>query len=163
MGDGSVTLILDIPSIVSEAANVDTNIEDHFADKALELKSKPSCLIISAKEEIKHTLGQYMKEAGFEIYEASNDKEGLDIASENVVDVIFTDLDIPINDGYNFTKLIRSFPSYKDVFVVGVSTDGTFDKEKVKDSLMNKIIFHPITIKDVDAVMDIISKKVKVA
>jgi len=163
MGDGSVTLILDIPSIVGEAANVETNIEDHFADKAAEMKSKPSCLIVSAKDEIKHSISQYMQEANFEIYEASNDKEGLDIASENVVDVIFVDLDIPINDGYNFTKLIRTFPSYKDVFVVGVSTDGTFDKEKVSEVLMNKIIFHPITIKDVDAVMEMITKRIKVA
>ena len=163
MGDGSVTLILDIPSIVGEAANVETNIEDHFADKAIEMKSKPSCLIVSAKDEIKHSIGQYMKEADFEIYEASNDKEGLDIASENVVDVIFIDLDIPINDGYNFTRLIRTFPSYRDVFVVGVSTDGTFDKEKVSEVLMNKIIFHPITIKDVDAVMEMITKRIKVA
>ncbi len=163
MGDGSVTLILDIPSIVSEASNIETNVEDHFADKAIEMKSKPSCLIVSAKDEIKHSISQYMKEADFDIYEASNDKEGLDIASENVVDVIFIDLDIPINDGYNFTRLIRTFPSYKDVFVVGVSTDGTFDKEKVSEVLMNKIIFHPITIKDVDAVMEMITKKIKVA
>ncbi len=163
MGDGSVTLILDIPSIVSEASNIETNVEDHFADKAIEMKSKPSCLIVSAKDEIKHSISQYMKEADFDIYEASNDKEGLDIASENVVDVIFIDLDIPINDGYNFTRLIRTFPSYKDVFVVGVSTDGTFDKEKVGEVLMNKIIFHPITIKDVDAVMEMITKKIKVA
>ncbi len=163
MGDGSVTLILDIPSIVSEAANVETNIEDHFTDKAMELKDKPSCLIVSAKEEIKNHIEGYMKEAGFNVYHASNDKEGLDIASENIVDVIFTDLDIPINDGYNFTKLVRTFPSYRDVQVVGVSTDGTFDKEKVKEALINRVIFHPVSIKDIDAVTEAVFKKIKVA
>ncbi len=163
MGDGSVTLILDIPSIVNEASNVKTNVEDHFADKAIGLKKKPSCLIISSKDEIKHSISEYMKEAGFDIYKASNDKEGLDIASENAVDVIFTDLDIPINDGYNFAKLVRTFPAYKNAFVIGVSTDGTFDKEKVKEALINEVIFHPITIKDIDAVMDIVSKRIKLS
>ena len=163
MGDGSVTLILDIPSIVSEASNVETNIEDHFAERAIELKTKPICLIISSDDDVKKHIGGYMLEAGFEIYEASNDKEGLDIASENVIDVIFTDLNIPINGGYSFAKDIMSFPLYRDVIVIGVSTDGTFDKEKAKESMIKDVVFYPVTIKDMDSVMDIISKRIKVA
>ncbi len=163
MGDGSVTLILDIPSVVEETVNVETNIEDHFSDLAVLNKENPLCLVLSANKETRESIGQYMKEAGFEICEALNDKEALDVASENIVDVIFTDLDIPINDGYNFAKIVRDFPVYKDVPVIGISEDGIFDKEKVKESAINSVIFSPITVKDIDSVMDIISKKIKVA
>lgn len=163
MGDGSVTLILDIPSVVGETVNVSTNIEEHFSDLAVSNKENPLCLILSTNKETRGAIGQYMKEAGFEIYEALNDKEALDIASENIVDVIFTDLNIPINDGYNFAKTIRDFPAYRDISVIGISEDGTFDKEKVKESAIDKVIFTPVSVKDADAVVGIISKKIKVA
>ncbi len=159
MGDGSVTLILDIPSIASEASNVTTNIEDHFAEKAAK-KERYQCLVVSAHDDVKNQIRHFLQEGDFDIVEASTDKEGIDRVLENLFDVIFVDLDIPINDGYNFAKAVRDFPAYKDVTIVGVSTDGTFDREKLKEAHINHVIFTPIDIKSIDSVIEILSKKV---
>ncbi len=160
MGDGSVTLILDIPSIANEASNVSTNIEDHFSEKALENKTKPACLIVSSSEEVTKDISGYLKEADFDITTAATDKEGIDRILENVFDVVFVDLDIPINNGYNFTKTVRDIPIYRDALIVGISKDGTFDREKIKEVRMDRVIFAPVEIKAIDEIMELLSKKV---
>ncbi len=163
MGDGSVTLILDIASVVNESSNITTNIEDHMIDCAIAIKQGLSCLIVSTQDEIKNSIRNYMQEANFDVYVAYNDKEALDIASEHIVDVIFMDLNIPINGGYDLAKLIRDFPAYRNVYIVSVSTDGTYDKEKLHESKINDIIFAPVELEDVEKVIQALSKKIKVA
>ncbi len=163
MGDGSVTLILDIASVVNESSNIATNIEDHMIDRAIEAKNKPSCLIVSTQDEVKKTIREFLKEIGYDVYVAYNDKEALDIASKHIVDIMFIDLNIPINGAYALAKLIRDFPAYRNVFIAAVSTDGTYDKEKLQESKINDIIFAPITLEDVERVIEKLSKKIKVA
>ncbi len=163
MGDGSVTLILDVASVVNEASNITTNIEDHMIDHAMSEKERPACLIISTQDSVKQSIREYAKEAGFDVYVAYNDKEALDIASEHIVDIVFVDLNIPINGGYVLAKLIRDFPAYKNVYIVSVSTDGTYDKEKLHESKINDIIFAPVTLEDVEKVLKKLSNEIKVA
>ncbi len=163
MGDGSVTLILDVASVVNEASNITTNIEDHMIDHAISEKERPACLIISTQDSVKQSIREYAKEAGFDVYVAYNDKEALDIASEHIVDIVFVDLNIPINGGYVLAKLIRDFPAYKNVYIVSVSTDGTYDKEKLHESKINDIIFAPVTLEDVEKVLKKLSNEIKVA
>jgi two-component system chemotaxis sensor kinase CheA len=163
MGDGSVTLILDIASVVNESSNISTNIEDHMINKAATAKDKPSCLVVSTNSDVKKTIRGFMQEVGFEVYVAYNNKEALDIASEHIVDVVFTEVDIPISGGYNFAKLIRDFPAYRNVHIVMVSTDGTYDKEKLHESKINDVIFTPISLQDIERVIDSLSKKIKIA
>ncbi len=163
MGDGSVTLILDVASVVNEASNITTNIEDHMIDHAISEKKRPACLIISTQDSVKQSIREYAKEAGFDVYVAYNDKEALDIASEHIVDIVFVDLNIPINGGYVLAKLIRDFPAYKNVYIVSVSTDGTYDKEKLHESKINDIIFAPVTFEDVKKVLKKLSNEIKVA
>ncbi len=163
MGDGSVTLILDVASVVNEASNITTNIEDHMIDHAISEKKRPACLIISTQDSVKQSIREYAKEAGFDVYVAYNDKEALDIASEHIVDIVFVDLNIPINGGYVLAKLIRDFPAYKNVYIVSVSTDGTYDKEKLHESKINDIIFAPVTLEDVEKVLKKLSNEIKVA
>jgi len=49
----------------------------------------------------------HMSTEGYEVLEASDGKEALDILKDNHVDIIITDLTMPNMDGYELIKVLR--------------------------------------------------------
>ncbi|WP_084675076.1 hybrid sensor histidine kinase/response regulator [Hippea jasoniae] len=157
MGDGSVTLILDVANVINEASLINTNLEDHLIDYYQ--KEKPVALVALLDDEIRKQLKKYLTDKGYDVVFASTDKEALDKACEHIADLIIVDIGIYINDGYNLAKTLRTMPAYKTVPIVALSTDGTFDKEKIKESKITKLIFTPLTDEELDEMLVAISKK----
>ncbi len=157
MGDGSVTLILDVANVVNEASLISTNIEDHLIE--MYEKDKPVALIAARKEEIKNQIEPQLKEKGYDVFFAHTDKEALDIACEHIADLVFVDLGIYIKDGYNLAKSLRDMPAYKTVPIIGISADGTFDKEKIKEARINDVVFTPIEEEELNRAIESSSKK----
>ena len=157
MGDGSVTLILDVANVVNEASLISTNIEDHLIE--MYEKDKPVALIAARKEEIKNQIEPQLKEKGYDVFFAHTDKEALDIACEHIADLVFVDLGIHIKDGYNLAKSLRDMPAYKTVPIIGISADGTFDKEKIKEARINDVVFTPIEEEELNRAIESSSKK----
>ncbi len=152
MGDGSVTLILDVANVINEASIISANIEDHLIDGYR--KSQPVALVASRELKAKNDLVSALEEKGYMVVYAHTDKEALELASEHIADVIFIDLSIYINDGYNLAKSLRSMPAYKTTPLIAVSTDGTYDKEKLKESRFSKLLFAPLEKDEVYTAID---------
>ncbi len=157
MGDGSVTLILDVANVVNEAAIISANIEDHLIESYH--KDKPVALIASRELKAKNDLVNYLEEKGYKVIYAHTDKEALDLACEHIADVVFIDLSIYINDGYNLAKSLRSMPAYKSTPMIAISTDGTYDKEKLKESRFSKLLFVPLEKDEVYAAIEESTKR----
>ena len=60
-----------------------------------------------------------------ECLQAANGKEGLDVLRNEWVDVIISDINMPIMDGEQFVRSIEADESLRSIPVVVVSTDGT--------------------------------------
>ena len=157
MGDGSVTLILDVANVVNEAAIISANIEDHLIESYK--KDKPVALVASRELKAKNDLVSYLEEKGYDVVYAHTDKEALDLACEHIADVVFIDLSIYINDGYNLAKSLRSMPAYKSTPMIAISTDGTYDKEKLKESRFSKLLFVPLEKDEVYAAIEESTKR----
>jgi len=142
MGDGSVTLILDVANIVNEASIIPANIEDHLIENYK--KEKPIALVAIRELDAKNDLIGYLEDKGYHVIHAHTDKEALELACEHIADVVFVDLSIYINDGYNLAKSLRGMPAYRTVPLIAISMDGTYDREKLKESRISKIIFTPL-------------------
>ncbi|MFM2419387.1 MAG: hypothetical protein RL385_4110 [Pseudomonadota bacterium] len=85
-----------------------------MARKALVVDDSPSMrsLVVST-----------LKSAGFEVVEASNGKMALDVADRTgVLDLVVTDLDMPLLDGIAFVRELRTRPSFKYVPVLLLTT-----------------------------------------
>jgi two-component system chemotaxis response regulator CheY len=64
-----------------------------------------------------------LKSAGFEVVEASSGKMALDVADRTgVLDLVVTDLDMPLLDGISFVRELRTRPSFKYVPVLLLTT-----------------------------------------
>jgi two-component system chemotaxis response regulator CheY len=83
---------------------------------------------------------------GGNILEAEDGKQALDILSQNKVDLIITDWNMPNMDGLTFVKKIRSMREWDDVPIIMVTTEAA--KEDIIEALkagVNHYVVKPFT------------------
>jgi two-component system chemotaxis response regulator CheY len=82
---------------------------------------------------------------GAEVIEASDGVDGLKKLSSSKVDLILTDINMPIMDGLKLVNLVRSNDSYKDIPIVIITTEGAQeDKERAMALGADAYITKPI-------------------
>jgi len=86
-------------------------------------------LIVEDKEEIRSLLKKILLSVGFEIKEAKNGKEGIQIFKEWQPDFIWMDMRMPIMDGIEVTKFIKNTEIGKKTPVVAL-TAHAFEEER---------------------------------
>ncbi|MBX7136911.1 MAG: response regulator [Oligoflexia bacterium] len=64
-------------------------------------------------------------------HQASNGKEALELLKSNWVDLVFLDINMPVMNGMEFMKQLKSDPQIADTPVVVVSTEGS--KERIDE------------------------------
>lgn len=61
--------------------------------------------------------------AGYQVVEAENGAEGLQKAQGTAVNMIVTDLNMPVMDGLSFIREVRKLPAYKGVPILFLTTE----------------------------------------
>ncbi len=64
------------------------------------------------------------------VIEATDGVDALKKLSENQVDIILADINMPVMDGLKLVSLVRSNPSYKDIPVIIITTEGAEEDRK---------------------------------
>ena len=152
MGDGAVTLILDIGSIIRESSNISNKIEDHFIRYGKE-EDGASCLIASNNDEMVKNISSIMKNKDYSVDVAANNKDGMNAAFKKMYDVVFVDLNIPFTGGYEFAKRLREFSAYRKALIVGLSKGVLEDKEKSDEAKINGLISCPADEEKIDRIL----------
>jgi len=78
-------------------------------------------LVIDDKEDNRNVLTGLLQPLGFEIIEAADGCEGLDKASEHEPDMVLTDLVMPVTDGFECIRGIRSLPQLRHIGIIVIS------------------------------------------
>jgi two-component system chemotaxis response regulator CheY len=82
---------------------------------------------------------------GLHIVEANDGVDGLKKLSSEKFDLIFTDINMPIMDGLKLVSLVRNDPTYKEVPIVIITTEGaTEDRDRALALGANDYITKPI-------------------
>lgn len=84
-------------------------------------------LVADDDKDIRSVLALYMEDAGFEVVEAADGGEALDVLEHQPVDLCLLDIMMPVVDGYHVLKRIRET---SDVPVIVISAKGQ-DPEKI--------------------------------
>lgn len=71
-----------------------------------------------------HTLSN----AGFEVLQAEDGKQGLDVLKNEVVDVVITDINMPVMDGIEFIKHVRATGQHQSLPILILTTETSQDK-----------------------------------
>jgi two-component system chemotaxis response regulator CheY len=83
-------------------------------------------LIVDDSSVMRKIVGRSLRQAGLDVVqllEASNGSEALSLARENPVDLILSDINMPLMDGLEFVRQLRGIESTQQTPVVMITTE----------------------------------------
>lgn len=101
-----------------------------YSGESLELK-KAIILLVEDMAFFMRTTKSYLESDGYEVIAAENGREALEILAERKVDVVISDIEMPIMNGIELVRAIRSSEKLKHLPVIALtSLTGEGYKEK---------------------------------
>ncbi len=91
---------------------------------------KHRILVVDGDEALLESMATALVEAGYEIVRASNGFEALRDLDKIRPDAVVTETDLPMLDGLNLTKALRSKPETTDIPVIFIS--GNTDRNTIQ-------------------------------
>jgi CheY-like chemotaxis protein len=91
---------------------------------------QPSILIIENEVSNRILIERVLSTRGYRCLSASNGQEALNMLDYEQVDLILTDLSMPVLDGYRTTQLIRERPALAEVPIVAVTAYALSDENE---------------------------------
>jgi two-component system chemotaxis response regulator CheY len=121
------------PEAVIEAAAGDAaDAEPESAiDKVYEQGAKTRILTIDDSKTMRDMLKLTLDEAGFDVIQAVDGQDGLNVLVNEQVDVIITDINMPIMDGYEVIRNLRRDPAHKSTPILVLTTESDSDKKNL--------------------------------
>jgi len=90
-----------------------------------------------------------------EIYEAGNGKEALECLQDNWVDIVLSDLNMPVMTGIEMVDAMAKDGLLKEIPVVVISTDGSAARiEELKKKGVKEYIRKPFTPETISQIID---------
>jgi DNA-binding response OmpR family regulator len=88
-------------------------------------------LFVEDEPNLQKAIGELLKQEGFQIFEAFDGVQGLEIAAKEKPDLILLDLILPKKDGFEVLKELKADDKLKSIPVIILSNlEGTGDVEK---------------------------------
>ena len=113
-----------------EVGNVQMRAETRWYRGSNEMRSqngRPRILLVEDSEDNRFMMKRLLEMSGYEVAEASNGEQAVNMARLMQPDLVLMDLSLPKVDGLAATRRIRQVPALKDVPVVVVSAHDTAD------------------------------------
>lgn len=111
--------------------------------------NKRRILVVDDKQENRLVLVDLLQPLGFEVVEASNGQEGLYQLENIQFDLVIVDLVMPIMDGFEMTRQIRSSPEFYDIPVIATSASVyQWDREQSHHAGCDDFLSKPLEIEE---------------
>jgi len=92
-----------------------------------ETRLKRTVLLVEDFEDNRFMMRRLLEMSGYQVVEAVNGQEAVDISERTLPDLILMDLSLPLLDGLTATRRIRTRPEMEKVPIVAVSAHDTAD------------------------------------
>lgn len=89
-----------------------------------------TALVVDDSQSMRQMVSYAMTEAGFTVLQAGNGQEGLAHLDGKKVDLVITDLNMPVLDGIGLIKQLRGKPAYKFTPVLMLTTESQDTKKR---------------------------------
>jgi len=83
--------------------------------------TSPTILIVENEVSNRILLERVLSTRGYRCISATNGQEALDLLDQEMVDLVLTDLSMPVLDGYRTAQLMRMRPNLVNVPIVAVT------------------------------------------
>lgn len=128
-------------------------IERRISDNEVTLSSgenilknrQPKVLIVDDNEVNQIVVLKVLEKKGLSCESASNGQEAIEKIMSHKYDAVFMDIQMPIMDGYEATRILRKEENYKDLFIVAMTANAMAqDREKCLDAGMDDYVSKPL-------------------
>lgn len=115
------------------------------------MNKKKRILVVEDEELLLRALSDKLKREGFEVLEASNGKDGLEIALTEQPNLILLDMVMPVMDGITMLKALRNYDAGKIIPVIVLTnlTDADIEEEAVGRKVADYLVKADWRISDV--------------
>jgi len=94
---------------------------------------KHTVLVIDDSTSVRNAIVKMFKELGFAVYSAEHGSAALELLKGQKVDIITTDYDMPVMNGWDFCRAVRSSAEFSEIPILMISTRGAeIDLQKGK-------------------------------
>ena len=84
-------------------------------------RDRPRVLLVDDYPDAREMYSEYLQFSGFDVVEAANGMEALQRAGEDAPDIILMDLSLPVMDGWEATRRLKSDPRTASIPVVALT------------------------------------------
>lgn len=120
-----------------------------------------SILLVEDEEIIRTYLQKSLKNIVKDIYVAENGDEGLKLFKKNDIDIIISDLNMPVMGGIEMSKEIRRFDTKTPIIILTAYHEEDLIIEAINDGGVNKYLLKPINIRKLKEIINDFSKNIK--
>jgi len=131
-----------------ESFEMEEAIERDFA--AAESRStNASILVVDDNQAMRTVLCALLSMMGFQVTQAADGHEALDLISRKKFGVVFTDFEMPGMDGFTLASNIKS-SSPKTSVIMMTGSDRRVVQERMRNGCVDSILFKPFKLEDID-------------
>lgn len=113
-------------------------------------------LIVEDNEDNMYLIGFIIKKRGYDVIEARNGREGVELAGKETPDLILMDIQLPDFDGLEATRKIRKSDNASDIPIIALTSYAMAgDRQQTLNAGCNGYIEKPI---NPNTIMDEIEK-----
>ena len=105
----------------------------------------PSVLVVDDSPMVRSLHAFMLESAGYRVREAENGGDGLEQLLREPVDLLVTDINMPVMDGYELCRRVRALPEYRDLPILMISTESQArDKARGFEAGANLYLVKPV-------------------
>ena len=123
--------------------------------EAREKVSRGKILIADDYDEVRVMIKLNLELEGYEVLEATNGAEAVELASRARPDLILMDLNMPILDGISATRRIREDTRLRNVPIIALTAHGTSDyRLKALAAGCDEYVTRPVDLHQLESVIE---------
>ena len=144
LGDGSVVLILDVPSLVRAGMTPRSVVNEPDPSKSENANNKPVIMVVDDSITVRKVAGRFLSRNGMQVITAKDGVEALALLQEQLPDLMLLDIEMPRMDGFELATTIRNSPRLKGLPIIMItSRTGKKHTERAKEIGVDRYLGKP--------------------
>lgn len=127
LGDGRVVPIVELRTLMQVASGAD--LSSLGVEEMTELTRLPKVLIVDDSLSMRNILSRLVEDGGYQPLSARDGMEAIQILSQNTVDLVLVDMEMPQMNGLELTTHLRTQPDTRDMPIAMITSRST-DKHR---------------------------------
>ncbi len=108
-------------------------------------------LLVDDEPDVREVLAEILGYSCSKVRTASSGNEALEILRKEEIDIVLSDIKMPVMDGFDFLKIVREDPKLRELkflFLTG-GIEMSVEEQKIANRDANGVIYKPIKVSDV--------------